>query len=228
MEYKKHENQDQRAPFAPPRSKGWLRVWIVLSALWVAVVVGWAVYDWNGFSSTYFLDVTRQPGWLTTDRIDQLQRRLRQEILRPAGSNGLTVDDESNPYVQVLYAESRKAEGELEQFLGPYLKNLGSSRNTRIARTVEITGLEHDAVESDPEKAERLAAIMELRSAMGLSSILREQVTGPSTVRRQLAIHRVLAAVLIPPVGALIISLLIWNLFAWIVAGFRDGTSNGG
>ncbi len=200
-------------------SRGWSRVWIVATTCWLLVVAGRVGYELDGQANfPLFADRVDYRPDLEDHDLDRVERNLRKALDGSTVRQGPPVETagQKSEYEQIPDERTRTRDALVAELLrDAAAAPLSGQRAMALAQDLRLP---LDAVLRAPSDAQRLSALIELRSAMVFSPTLRYQVLGhkPSTYHPRFMV--IAAFVLLPP----IFLLLIWPTVMWIVRGFRN------
>ena len=200
--------------------RGWIRIWIVATTCWLLVVAGRVWYELDGQASfLVFADRVDYRPDLEDRDLDRVERNLRKALDRNQMRQSPPVEtagQSSNEYGQILDEEIRTRDA----LVAELLRNADAAplSGQRAMALAQDLGLPLDAVLRAPSDAQRLHALIELRSAMASNPILRYQVLGHKSPTYHPRVMVIASFVLLPPISLI----LIWATVMWIVRGFRS------
>jgi hypothetical protein len=156
---------------------------------------------------------------LTTSDLDRFERDLRQAIegepgksAPPAGAGSASSFTSIDQY---LDEEAKSINAKILNLLPYQFAPLTAQQAMDLAKIIEI---QEDKVLLAPLEAQRLHALIQLRSAMVHSPILRSQVLGYRPPSYEPHIILIALVALSPPIAFIV----IWVIFTWIARGFRS------
>lgn len=201
--------------------RGWIRIWIVATICWLFAVAGRLGYELNSEANSRLLAyrIDHAPT-LSIGDLDRVERNLRKALEGEQTKSALSASAGSaSPSDQYLDDLVKSNDARVLKLLPSEIAPLSTHQATALAEKVKIPV---DAVSRAPLEAQRLRALIALRTSMDDSPVLRYQVLGYRSPSYEPRIMVIIIAALLPPIALI----LIWVIVTWIARGFRSEASN--
>ncbi|MCZ8254509.1 MAG: hypothetical protein O9327_02355 [Polaromonas sp.] len=199
--------------------RGLLRIWIVLTVLWIALVGGRLAFELYGTPTrTLLVDITQGADpyneFLIKKVIDSWKLRIQGVEPPPIPS------DPSNPYVGIVARDQLEEVQAMERRVRPWID--GSLSRSEVESELRAIGINASDIDRSPAEAAHLAQFIRLAESAKSVGSVRLALFGSAPESKQVMPGLAFAALVAPPMV-----LFGFGLVAvWILAGFKGGRTD--